>query len=112
MDAGTVNPPLPAVVMQVNVVSSTVEFGKLPVFVKDWPLITTRSDALPPVQLRVRPALRVMEEGIPPVTTRGGPRVSDALNCPTSLPPAPFNVYLPATIPFLLVASGVLIAAP
>ena len=45
-------------------------------------MISTRSEALPPVQLRVSPALRVTVVGKPPVTVSGEARVIEVLNDP------------------------------
>jgi hypothetical protein len=85
MEAGTVKVPGPAVVIQPKVA--------MPVEVDpEEPIISTKSVELPPVQFRVRPEFRVTEEGSPPVIVSRVPRVREALNGPTSLPPAPFRV--------------------
>jgi hypothetical protein len=85
---GTVKVPEPAVVKQIKDV--VVVFDPEPVLAD--PKISTRSDGLPPVQLRVRPELLVTVEGSPPVMFRGDPMVIDALKEPTSLPPPPLIV--------------------
>ena len=91
IDAGTVNVLWPTVVIQMNIVSVVTALVPVPDVAEEDPLISTRSDAFPPVQLRVRPALRVTEEGNPPVTVSGEASASEVLNVPTSAPPAPFN---------------------
>jgi hypothetical protein len=61
-------------------------------------MIATVSLAFPPVQLNCRGWLRVTVAGRPPVTVRGDPNVSELLKLPTLVPPAPFKLYVPATI--------------
>jgi hypothetical protein len=84
IEAGTVKVCAPAVVIQMNdtvvVTPEAVE--------PELPMISRESDAFPPVQLSVSPWLRTTVDGKPPVTTRGAPRLSEAVNLPTSLPPA------------------------
>ena len=69
-----------------------IVLAPVPELVEVEPMISTRSEALPPVQLRVRGALRLTVEGKPPVMVSGDARVSDVVNDPTSAPPAPFKV--------------------
>ena len=92
IDAGTVNVFCPAVVRQMKVVVLVTVLLPLPEVEEEEPMISTRSDALPPVQLRVSPALFVTVLGKPPVTDSADARAIEALNDPTSLPPAPFRV--------------------
>jgi len=88
IEDGTVKVCCPAVVVQVNVVVVvTPEVVEL-----EDPTISKKSVGFPPVQLSVSGWLRTTVAGKPPVTTRGAPTVTDAVNLPTSLPPAPFNV--------------------
>src|SRR4029077_1218145 len=95
---GTVNVPAPAVVVQMNVHESEDRLAPVPVMVLEEPIISTRSAAFPPVQFNVNPALSVTAVGSPvPARVKGDPSVSDVLNLPTSLPPAPATVYCPAT---------------
>src|SRR5579863_7022224 len=86
IEAGTVKLFCPAVVIQRNDVVPAAVDGA------EDPKISTRSVEFPPVQLRVSPWLRFTTVGTPPVTASGVPMVTDALNLPTSLPPAPFNM--------------------
>src|SRR5271165_5702538 len=81
-----------------NVHESVTALEPVPVVVLVEPMISTKSVAFPPVQLRGKPALRFTVEGKPPVRVMGVPTVIDVLNLPTSLPPAPATVYCPATM--------------
>src|SRR5207253_7018498 len=71
IEAGTVKVPGPAVVKHTNVHTSVTAAVPVPVVVLDEPMISTRSDASPPVQLRVRPALLVTMDGNPPAIVNG-----------------------------------------
>ena len=66
IEAGTVNVLCPAVVRQMKVVEVTTALAPVPVVLEEPPMISTRSEALPPVQFKVRPALRVTVVGKPP----------------------------------------------
>ena len=92
IEAGTVNVPCPAVVRQMNVAELVTALLPVPVLFEVEPIISTESEALPPVQLIVSGELRLTVFGRPPVTLNGIGSVSEVLNVPTSLPPAPFNV--------------------
>src|SRR5260370_22133178 len=92
IEAGTVNVFCPAVVRQMKVDVLVTALLPVPVVADVEPTISTRSDALPPVQFTVSPALRVTVEGKPPVTVSGEAMLIEVLNVPTSLPPAPFKV--------------------
>src|SRR5215831_2550319 len=72
-EAGTVKVPRPAVVVQRKEVVSIDRFAPLPVLVVDDPLICTISVELPPVQFSVRPAMRLIVAGSPPVIVRAEP---------------------------------------
>ena len=63
IDAGTVNVFCPAVVRQMKVDELVTALLPVPDVVEVEPMISTRSEALPPVQLRVSPALRVTDGG-------------------------------------------------
>src|SRR5258708_16947521 len=91
IEAGTVNVFCPAVVRQMNVDVLVTALLPVPEVAEVEPMISTRSEALPPVQLTVSPALRVTVLGKPPVTVSGEARVIELLNVPTSLPPAPLK---------------------
>lgn len=93
IEAGTVNVLWPAVVIQMNEDVLVTALLPVPVVVPELPMISTISDGLPPFQLRVSPALRVMVAGKSPVMVSGEARVSEVLNDPTSSPAAPFKVY-------------------
>ena len=73
-------------------------------------MISTTSDALPPVQLSVNPALFVMVVGNVAGLLRvsGGPSVIEVLNDPTPVPPAPVRLYVPARSEALLLWPGTL----
>ena len=86
---GTVNVCCPAVVRQTNVTEVVTALVPVPVVDEVEPMISTRSDELPPVQLIVRGELRFTVVGSPPVTVSGEARVSEVLNEPTSVPPLP-----------------------
>ena len=101
-EAGTVNVFWPAVVVQMNAVALVTLLAPVPLVVLAPPKICTISDALPPVQPRVNPALSVTVAGNGPLSVNGGPRVIAVLNGPTAVPPAPVKVYVPATIEPLL----------
>jgi hypothetical protein len=92
IEAGTVNVPAPTVVTQRNSVVVLTKVLPVPVEVETAPTISTLSDAMPPVQLRVRGELRTTLVGKGADRVSGEPRVSDVLNDPTSLPPVPFKV--------------------
>ena len=83
IDEGTVNPPAPAVVVQMNDVEVLPE--EVP------PMISTdvRGISSGPGQRQARTPIH--RRGKPPVTTSGEPMVIEVLNPPTSLPPAPFK---------------------
>ena len=97
IDGGTVNDRAPAVVEQTNVQVSKIWLVPDPVMLVALPVMITRSEALPPVQLSGSPAARTTVAGRPPVTVSGDPMLTLALNLPTSLPPAPATVYVPPT---------------
>src|SRR5215475_10919752 len=88
-EAGTVKVPAPAVVRQMNEVLVVTRLLPVPVEVEDEPMISTTSEELPPVQLRVSGLPRFTVAGRPPVTVIGGARFIATLNVPTSVPPAP-----------------------
>src|SRR5260370_22000080 len=90
-EAGTVNVFCPAVVRQMKVDVLVTALLPVPVVAEVEPMISTRSEACPPVQLTVSPALRVTVLGKPPVTVSGEARVIEVLNVQTSLPPAPLK---------------------
>ena len=92
IEEGTVNVFAPAVVIQMNSVEVVTWLAPVPVLVEEAPTISSISDALPPVQLIVRGELRTTVVGKPPVTVIAVASVSEVLNEPTSLPPAPANV--------------------
>ena len=77
---------------------NVVDVAVVPLVVSLDPTICKMSVAFPPVQLKVRSELRDTVAGSPPVTTSGAPTVTDASKPPTSLPPAPCNLYGPATM--------------
>ena len=92
IEEGTVNVLAPTVVTQMNVVEVVTALLPLPVVAEEEPTISSVSEALPPVQLRVSGELRGTAAGRPPVTVIAEARVSEVLKEPTSLPPAPFKV--------------------
>jgi uncharacterized protein (DUF111 family) len=92
IEAGTVNVPAPAVVTQRNSVVVVTSLLPVPVEVVTPPMISTIFEAMPPVQLIVRGELRTTLVGKGADRVSGAPRVSDVLNDPTSLPPAPVKV--------------------
>src|SRR3954447_22643428 len=59
--------------------------------------MVTTSPELPPDHARGSPFARTTVAGSPPVMVSGEPRLTVALNLPTSGPPAPLRVYGPAT---------------
>jgi hypothetical protein len=91
-EAGTVNVFCPAVVRQMNSVVLVTALVPVPVVVPELPMISTISDALPPVQLSVRGELRLTVVGKALDRVSGEARVSEVLNDPTSLPPAPLKL--------------------
>src|SRR5215472_1560512 len=93
IEDGTVNPPCPAVVMQIK---PTPVAAPLEIWVED-PEMVTVSDGLPPVQARGKPFARTIVVGRPPVITSGEPIVTETLKAFTSVPPAPASAYDPAT---------------
>jgi len=90
--------PWPAVVVQTNPVAVVISLAPVPVVIVEVPLISTASDAMPPVHLRVNPALSVTVVGKGLLRASGGPMVIEVLNGPTSLPPEPVTLYVPARI--------------
>ena len=90
-ELGTVNVFCPAVVIQMNSPTVVIALFPWPVVIEDSPRISTWSDALPPVQLRIKGELRVIVVGKGFDRVSGEGSVSEALNGPTSLPPAPLK---------------------
>ena len=91
-EGGTVNVRCPALVTQMKVEELVTALVPVPVVLEVPPMISTRSDALPPVQLIVRGELRTTVEGKPPVTVSALASPSEVVNDPTSAPPAPVKV--------------------
>src|SRR5437762_2114008 len=63
IEDGIVNVPAPALVVQMNVHVSETAFVPVPEVVLEEPMISTRSEGLPPVQLSVNPRLRLTLAG-------------------------------------------------
>ena len=91
-EVGTVNVPGATVVRQMKLTEVVTALLPVPVVVEELPTISTESEGLPPVQLRVRAVPRFTLLGKPPVTVSGEESVSDTLNDPTSGPTPPFKV--------------------
>ena len=91
-EAGTVKPPVPAVVVQINCVAEVTALAPEPVVVPEYPTISTRSEEFPPVQASGKPALSLTEAGNPPVMDSGAPTLMEVWKLPTSCPPAPFKL--------------------